>query len=126
MPVANPPDIKTFLRRIDPNMPRRGFYPVLTRGDLVRDILQPKEEVTSFAVTPNADATAAGLVVLTDGDFAPRYADLTFAFWIEIASAMRGSSIFNGTGIVLGVEISFTTSFQQQDQITVGIRVANK
>jgi hypothetical protein len=99
---------------------------VLTRGDLVRDILQPKEEVTSFAVTPNADATAAGLVVLTDGDFAPRYADLTFAFWVEIASAMRSSAIFNGTGIVLGVEISFTTSFQQQDQITVGIRVANK
>ena len=126
MPVANPPDIKTFLRRIDPNMPRRGFYPVLTRGDLVRDILQPREEITSFAVTPNADATAAGLVVLTNGDFAPRYADLTFAFWVEIASSMRSSSIFNGTGIVLGVEISFTTSFQQQDQITVGIRVANK
>ena len=124
--MANPPDIKTFPRRIDPNMPRRGFYPVLTRGDLVRDILQPREEITSFAVTPNADATAAGLMVLTDGDFAPRYADLTFAFWVEIASSMRGSSIFNGTGIVLGVELSFTTSFQQQDQITVGIRVANK
>ena len=124
--MANPPDIKTFLRRIDPNMPRRGFYPTLTRGATLRDILQPGEGVTSFTVTPNADATAAGLVVLTDGDFTPRYADLVFAFWVEIAAAMRGSSIFNGTGIVLGVEISFTTNFQQQDQITVGIRVANK
>lgn len=124
--MANPPDIKTFPRRIDPNMPRRGFYPTLTRGDAVRDILQPGEEVTSFTVTPNADATAAGLVVLTDGDFTPRYAGLTFDFWVEIATAMRGSSIFNGTGIVLGVELGFTTNFQQQDQITVGIRVANK
>ncbi|WP_010218956.1 hypothetical protein [Sphingomonas sp. PAMC 26621] len=124
--MANPPDIKTFPRRIDPNMPRRGFYPVLTRGSEVRDILQPGEEVTSFTVTPNAEATAAGLVVMTDGDFAPRYADRVFAFWVEIATAMRGSSIFNGTGIVLGVELSFTTNFQQSDQITVGIRVVNK
>ena len=124
--MANPPDIKTFPRRIDPNMSRRGFYPTLTRGELPRDILQIGEEVTSFSVTPNADATAAGLVVLTDGDFTPRYAGLTFAFWVEIAASMRGSSIFNGTGIVLGVELSFTTNFQQSDQITVGIRVVNK
>ena len=107
-------------------MPRRGFYPVLTRGDQVRDILQTGEEVVSFTITPNAEATAAGLIVLTDDAFAPRYADRVFGFWIDIDPVMRDSAIFNGTGIVLGVEISFTTNFQQSDQITVGIRVVNK
>lgn len=124
--MANPPDIKVFSRRIDPNMPRRAFYPVLTRGDQVRDILQTDEEVTSFAVTPNADAIAAGLVVLTGGDFTPRYADGVFVFWVEITTSMRGSPIFDGTGVILGVELSFTTNLQQSDQITVGIRVVNK
>ncbi|WP_242140889.1 hypothetical protein [Sphingomonas sp. TREG-RG-20F-R18-01] len=124
--MANPPDIKTFPRRVDPSMPRRGFYAVLTRGDQVLDILQTDEEVASFTITPNADATAAGMMVLTDDAFAPRYADRVFGFWIDIDPVMRDSAIFNGTGIVLGVEISFTTNFQQSDQITVGIRVVNK
>lgn len=124
--MPNPPDIKTFSRRIDPNMPQRDFYPVLTRGDQVRDILQPDEEVTSFTVTPTSDATAAGLRVLTADTFAPRYADRVFGFWVDIDPAMRGSSIFNGTGIVLGVELGFVTNFQRSDQITVGIRVVNK
>ena len=124
--MANPPDIKIFPRRIDPSMPRRGFYPVLTRGDQARDILQPDEDVVSFTITPNAEATAAGLMVLTDEDFAPRYAERVFGFWIDIDPVMRDSPIFNGTGIVLGVEISFTTNFKQSDQITVGIRVVNK
>jgi hypothetical protein len=124
--VPNPPDIKTFPRRVDPNMPKRGFYAVLTRGDQVRDILQTGEEIVSFTVTPNSEATAAGLKVLSDADFLPRYSDLVFGFWIDVDPSLRGSTVFNGTGIVLGVEISFVTNLQQSDQITVGIRVVNK
>lgn len=124
--MPNPPDIKTFARRVDPNMPKRGFYAVLTRGDQSRDILQTGEEIVSFTVTPNSEASAAGLRVLTDANFLPRYNDLVFGFWIDIDPTMRGSTVFNSSGIVLGVEISFETSLQQQDQVTVGIRVVNK
>jgi hypothetical protein len=40
---------------------------------------------------------------------------------------MRGSTIFNGEGLVLGVEIDFKTNIEDRDeQYTVGVRVVNK
>jgi hypothetical protein len=124
--MPNPPDIKTFARRVDPNKPKRGYYVVLTQGDGVKDILQPGEDVVSFTVSPTSEATAAGLRVLTDTEKLPRYADLVFGFWIDIDPAMKSNLVFNSPGAVLGVEISFTTSLGQEDQYTVGIRVVNK
>lgn len=112
-------------RRMDPR-DRMDIYVVLTRGDAARDILQPGEEVTGFTVGLTAEAAAAGLQLGT-GDKAPRYADLVFYSHLSVVPAMQGAAIFNASGLVLGIEITFATNVDDREkQYTVGAKVVNK
>ncbi len=123
--MALPQKAPVVVRRMDP----KGvfdFYPMLTRGPLERDILQPDEQLTSFSVGLTPEAAAVGLRISGE-EYAPRYADRVFAIQLTVDPAMRGSTIFNGEGLVLGVEIDFKTNIEDRDeQYTVGVRVVNK
>ena len=121
--MANPPTMQVFARKLDPSA-RRDYYPVLVQNATVDAMLQPGETVTGFTVALRAEAAAAGLRLLTGGK-EPRYENLVFAFWVEIDPAKRGDVIFNGFGVDLGVEITFTTNLDRVDQFTVGVRVVN-
>lgn len=121
--MANPPSMRVFARKLDPSG-RRDYYPVLTQGDGDDAMLQPDETVTSFTVALRPEATLAGLRLLS-GDMAPRYENRVFLFWVDIDPAKRGDALFDGTGVDLGVEVSYVTNLDRADQFTVGVRVAN-
>jgi hypothetical protein len=115
----------TIPRRMDPR-DKLDIYLVLTQGETLRDILQPGEEVVSFSVGLSAEAAAAGLQLGT-GSKAPRYADLVFYALLSVAGTMQGAAIFVGAGLLVGVEITFTTNFDdRQKTYTVGVKVVKK
>lgn len=123
--MALPNLAPTFLRRMGPR-DVMDIYPVLTRGDKVSDILQLGEEVTSFTIGLTAEAAAAGLRLGTD-DKAPRYAGLVFYAQLSVAPLMQGAAIFLGAGLVLGVEITFSTNIDdRQKTYTTGVKVVSK
>ena len=123
--MALPDKAPTFLRRMDPR-DKLDLYPVLMQGNALRDILQPDEAVTRFAIGLSAEAAAAGLQIGID-DKAPRYADRVFYMQLSVAPAMQGAAIFLGKGIVLPVEISFATNFDDREKTySVGIQVVKK
>lgn len=123
--MALPNLAPTIPRRMDPR-DKLDIYPVLTRGDTLRDILQTGEEVVSFSVGLTAEAAAAGLRLGT-GSKAPRYANLVFYAQLSVLPEMQGAAIFAGAGLVVGVEITFTTNIDEREkQYTVGVKVVNK
>lgn len=101
-------------------------YPVLNQGDALPHILQPDEFLTSFSVTLTAEAAAVGMVIAT-GDDEPRYANLVFALQVSILPAWRSSTIFDGVGVTVGVEIHFATNLCNREKTyTQGIKVVRK
>jgi hypothetical protein len=123
--MALPNLAPTIPRRMDPR-DKLDIYAVLTQGEALRDILQPDEAVTGFSVGLTAEAAAAGLQLGT-GDKAPRYADRVFYAQLSVAAGMQGAAIFSGAGLVVGVEITFTTNIDDREkQYTVGVKVVNK
>jgi hypothetical protein len=123
--MALPDKAPTFVRRMDPR-DRLDLYVKLTAGEELSAILQTDEVVTSFSIGLTAEAAAAGLRLGTDAR-APRYADRTFCFWLMVLPEMQGAAIFSGTGLTLGVEITFTTDVDDREkQYTVGVKVVNK
>lgn len=123
--MALPSLAPTFVRRMDPR-DKMDIYPVLTRGDGMRDILQPDEEVTSFAIGLTAEAAAAGLQLGTDSK-APRYAGLVFYAQLSVRPEMQGAPIFAGAGLTIGVEVTFSTNVDDRKKTyTVGVKVVTK
>lgn len=123
--MALPALAPTFARRMDPR-DKMDIYPVLTRGEALRDILQPGEEVVDFTIGLPAESVAAGLQ-LGEGDKKPRYADLVFYAQLSVIPAMQGAAIFAGNGLVLPVEITFSTNMDDREkQYSVGVKVVNK
>jgi hypothetical protein len=115
----------TMVRRMHPR-DVLDIYPVLNQGDGLAHILQPDEIVTSFSVTLTAEAAAVGMVIAT-GEDAPRYAALVFALQVSILPARRSSSIFDGAGVTVGVEINFATNLCNREKTyTHGIKVVRK
>lgn len=123
--MALPDKAPTFARRMDPR-DKLDFYPALTQGDTLRDILQVGEKVTQFAIGLSAEAVAAGLQIGTE-DQAPRYADPTFYVHLSIAEERQGAAIFLGKGIVLPVEVTFSTDFDDRlKTYSFGVLVVKK
>ena len=123
--MALPDKAPTFLRRMDPR-DKLDLYAVLMQGNALRDILQPDETVTRFAIGLSAEAAAAGLQIGTE-DKAPRYADRVFYMQLSVAPVMQGAAIFLNRGIVLAVEITLATSFDDREKTySVGIQVVKK
>jgi hypothetical protein len=113
-------------RRLDPR-DTLDIYVSLTQGTALRDVLQPAEEVTSFGFALTAEAAAAGLTLLDGGSFTPRYANRVFRAVVRVDPAMRGASIFNGTGVTLGIELTFATNMSEREkQYTIGVKAVNK
>lgn len=123
--MALPDKAPIFARRLGPR-DKVDYYPALTQGDGLPEILQPGEAVTRFAIGLSAEAAAAGLQIGTD-DKAPRYADRVFYMQLSVAPAMQGAAIFLNKGVVLPVEISFATNFDDREKTySVGIQVVKK
>lgn len=120
--MALPNLAPVFIRRMSPR-DTMDIYPVLTRGDTVKDILQTGEEVTSFTIGLTAEAVAAGLQIDPD----TRYANTVFFIRLSVNPAIQGSVVFDRTGLVLGVEIRFATNINEREKTyTVGVKVVNK
>ncbi|MBB4619984.1 hypothetical protein [Sphingomonas abaci] len=123
--MALPDKAQTFVRRMDPR-DELDLYPVLTQGDALRDILQVGEKVTRFAIGLSAEAVAAGLQI-GDEDQAPRYADLVFYARLRIAPEQQGAAIFLGKGVVLPVEVTFSTDIDDRlKTYSFGVLVVKK
>jgi len=120
-----PPLAPIIPRRMDPR-DTLDIYLVLLRGDTLADILQPGEDLTWFSVALTPEAEAAGLIICGE-EAAPRYANLVFAIKLTGDPAMRGSPIFNAPGLVVGIEITFATNFEEREkQYTTGVKMVNK
>lgn len=108
------------------------FYIAISQGTAEGDILQPGEDVASYTLALPLEASAAGLTIVEketeNGKYATRLADRVLAFWLNIMPAQQGSTAFDGQGVSLPIEFTFTTTNTPPriKQRTFKIRVTNK
>jgi len=124
--MAIPLLAQTFRRRMDPR-DTLDLYVQLSQGETLRDVLQAGETVTNFNVVLPPESYAAGLRLISEGEFAPRYDARVFAFLVYIDLPKQASPLFDGTGFLAPVELTFATNLSDREkQYTVVVRVVNK
>lgn len=103
--MANPSPLQVIRRRLDPSG-RLTFFVKLSRGDGVRDQLQPEEVMLAYTVAPTPEALAAGLLLLTGANGPKLGTGDVISFMLEVDPAKRGSTMFGAPeGTNLGIEI---------------------
>lgn len=126
--MAIPPTAKAFAQVADPADVLDWQF-TLTQGAADASptpLLQTGESVSSFTLTLPAESIAAGLLIKSGGDFpAPTLAGLLLTFWLAIDPTMQSSSIFNGAGVKLPLELTIKTSAGRIKQRTLTVTVAN-
>jgi hypothetical protein len=93
-----------------------------------RPLLLTGEGVASYALALTPEAVAAGLTL---HDSAPYPITLTgnqLKLWLEVAPDMRGSPIFDGAGVIVGIELTITTTATppRRKQRTALVRISNQ
>lgn len=86
------------------------------------------EAIASYSLALTPEAVAVGLTILTEAPYAPALVQNKVTFWCEVAPSLRASPAFDGSGVTVGVEFTFTTSAvpPRRFQRTAGIRIVNQ
>jgi len=100
----------------------------LRQDDSDQTFLQPNESAASFTLVATAEATAAGLQIMTGGQRDPALSGNMVRFWLQIASGMQENAAFNGAGLTLGIELTITTNStpSRTKQRTLAFQVAQQ
>ena len=129
--MAIPPNARTIRQPMDP-ADVVDFAVGITQGAADADpppVLLDGEEVASFSLTLTAEAVAVGLEIRRDGAYpAPLVVDRVVTFWLGVAPAMQGLTVFSGAGATLGIELTITTTSvpPRIKQRTITVTVANQ
>lgn len=95
-----------------------GQFPVLAIG----------EEMVSPTLELSGDAVDHGLTIIETGAYAPQVGPNYIKFWLEIEEASRTDPAFDGGGVELSAELTFTTNMSPPPryQRTITQRVAHQ
>ena len=127
--MAIPPTAVSFTATLDPH---EELDFVINCGGL----LEVGEEITSYTLTPLAEAVALGLTIMSGSgrDHALITGDATYddntavRLWLEIDDTDEGDASFDAAGVSLPVEIEFVTNSSpaRTRQRTVLVKVAQQ
>lgn len=126
--MALPANAIVFSQAMDP-ADVVDFSLTLTRGDDGSSLLAADEDVYSYTLIPTPEAIAAGLQLLNSGPYSYELDGLNLHFWLSINPAMVNSSIFAGSGVSLGIELTIVTSSASPSrtyQHTLVVKVAQQ
>lgn len=125
--MSIPPTAFKLPRPLDPS-DLEGYGCRIRRGDAPTDTLRSGEAIQSYSFAPTPEAVAAGLIIRDDPDRAPRLVGQDLTFWLCIDPSMRSSTLFNGGGLELAMELTFETnsSPSRTKQKTVTVQVSNQ
>lgn len=97
--------------------------------DLAGSILETGEWIASYTLTPLAEAVAAGLTISQEAEREPEIIDNTsIKLWLYVDEEMRSDPMFNGDGVLVGIEVTVITNSipWRREQVTFGIRIAQR
>lgn len=103
------------------------FYISVTEGNDGQSILMPNEGIASYTLGLSPEAALAGLQLLTDAR-KPVREGKNISLWLSVDPAKRALPVFDGTGLLLGIELTIVTDAipSRTKQRTFGVRVVNK
>jgi len=130
--VAIPPAAHRITRVMDPT--DRQLRRITISGPGTRlpsgatAILKNNEEMVDPELVVLAEAAAYGLRIVVDPEYAPEFGEDFVEFWLEIAPERRADSAFQGAGVELPMELTFTTNAvpPPRYQQTITQRVAHQ
>jgi hypothetical protein len=123
--MANPSPLQVLKRRLDPGG-KLTYFIKLSRGDGLRDQLQPEEQILSYTVALTNESLAAGLILGT-GAKGPRLGADVISFQLEVDVTKRSASMFVAPdGTNLGIEISPITNTGNAIPFTVYAKVVHQ
>ena len=86
-------------------------------------ILNAGETITSYTLALPAEAVAAGLIIRADAGREMTLVGNALTFWLSIDPSLASSSIFDGAGVTLPLELTVNTSGLRRKQKTSTITV---
>lgn len=86
-------------------------------------ILNAGETITSYTLALPAEAVAAGLIIRADAGREMTLVGNALMFWLSIDPSLASSSIFDGAGVTLPLELTVNTSGLRRKQKTSTITV---
>ena len=127
--MPNPLTATPFEQAVDPR-DELDFYIYVSQGEPDANpatILLTGEGIASYELALLPEAIAAGLQIMT-GAYANALTDNELKVWLTVDPIMRGSSIFDGTGVVVGIELTIVTTSTppRVKQRTFLVRIANQ
>jgi hypothetical protein len=133
--MAIPPTATAFPQALSPR-DAVDFYVIVSQGpddQATPPVLQMGEGIREYSLALSPEAVAAGLEIMSgaDADGQIRTDKLTgneIKLWLRVATAMQGSSIFNGVGTTFEIKalIKTTALPSRTKERTFLVRVARQ
>lgn len=133
--MAIPPTARAFAQALDPR-DELDFYAFVSQGapdQKPAPILLLGEGVASYSLALTAEAVAVGLRIMSGvnaagEDRTDRLIGNELSIWFDVAPDMRGSRLFDGSGVTVGVKVNFRTTANpsRNKNRTFLLRIANQ
>jgi hypothetical protein len=128
--MAIPVTAKAFDQPLDPS-DVVDFYVVISQG--APDATQPTvlllgEGVADYSLALSPEATAVGLRIVERAGYENRLAGNLLTLWLEVDPDLRSSPLFNGSGVIVPIEmlIETTATPPRTKQRSFLVRIANQ
>lgn len=122
--MPNPTNAFKFTDQMDP----KDNVDFLLTLNGVGGILETGETIASYTLALRPEASALGLTIGT-ATYAPSNPTTAqILFWLTVDPTFQANAAFDGSGVILGVEVTVTTSSNpaRVRQRTVAIQVAQQ
>ncbi len=126
--MANPPTAKPFDQALDP-ADELDFYVILNQGSpdaRVAPLLLLGEAVASYTLSITAEGVTVGLLIVERIGFQNQLDGNRLKIWFEVTPALRASRMFDGTGVVVAVELTIWTTQGRRKQRSFLMRISNQ
>jgi hypothetical protein len=110
--MAIPPSAKAFDQALDPS-DVVDFYVLVSQGKPEADsptVLLIGEAIASYQLALSAEASAVGLRIVEREGYANRLSGNVLTLYLEVDVSMRGSAIFDGSGVIVAIEMLIVTT----------------
>jgi hypothetical protein len=128
--MAIPPSAKAFDQALDPS-DVVDFYVLVSQGKPEADsptVLLIGEAIASYQLALSAEASAVGLRIVEREGYANRLSGNVLTLYLEVDVSMRGSAIFDGSGVIVAIEMLIVTTSAppRTKQRSFLVRIANQ
>jgi hypothetical protein len=128
--MAIPATARAFDQALDPS-DVIDFYVVISQGApeaAPPTVLLLGEAVADYALALSPEAAAVGLRIVERAGYENRLSGNLLTLWLEVDPDLRSSPLFNGTGVIVAIEmlIETTATPPRTKQRSFLVRIANQ